>query len=86
MKIITGMFSHETNTFSNLPSGLEQFKERHFLEGKRIEEVFGGTRTSLGGFIDVARQRGVELVHTVAASATPGGTVVSPRPTRITPR
>lgn len=75
MKIITGMFSHETNTFSNLPTGLEQFKQRHFLEGAAIEEAFLGTRTSLGGFIEVARRHGVELVYTVAASATPGGKV-----------
>ncbi len=75
MKVLTGMFSHETNTFSNLPTGLEQFKQRHFLEGAAIEGAFGDTRSSLGGFIDVARRRGAELVYTVAASATPGGKV-----------
>ena len=75
MKFITGMFSHETNTYSNLPTGISEFQKHTMVEGTAIEERFSGTRTGLGAFIDVARQRGMELIYTIAASANPGGKV-----------
>ena len=49
MKIITGYFNHETNPFSNLPTGLEESKQHGFPVGALIERVYSGTKTSLGG-------------------------------------
>ena len=49
MKIITGSFMHETNTFSSTPAGLAEFKNRSLEEGTAVEQTFQGTRTGLGG-------------------------------------
>ncbi len=38
MKFITGMFSHETNTYSNLPTGISEFQKHTMVEGTAIEE------------------------------------------------
>ena len=75
MKIITGMFCHESNTFSNLPTGMAEYRQHTWIEGPAIEQTFSGTKTSLGAFIDIACREGIELVYTIAANATPGGKV-----------
>ncbi len=75
MKWIIGGFSHETNTFSSEATGLEQFRERHYAEGDEVAAELEGTRTNIGGFLDVIRERGDEAVLTVSAFATPSGLV-----------
>lgn len=75
MKWIVGGFSHETNTFSSVATGLAQFRERQYAEGDEIAAQLGGTRTKIGGFLDVIRRRGDKAVLTVSASATPSGRV-----------
>ncbi|MGH2604021.1 MAG: M81 family metallopeptidase, partial [Dehalococcoidia bacterium] len=61
---------HETHTFSAEPASLDQWKI------SRGEEcwAFAGTNHSLGGVIDGCRERGIELVPTFFAHATPSGT------------
>ncbi len=75
MKIITGSFMHETNTFSITPTGLAEYKKLCLVEGASVEQTFQGTRAGLGGFIDEARRLDIDLVHTISANATPGGEV-----------
>ena len=75
MKFLVGEFMHETNTFSSVPATLERFEEQGICRGAAIPERFAGSRTSLGGFIDVAARAGAELVYTVAAHATRTGAV-----------
>lgn len=76
MRIITGMISHETNTFSVVPTDLEAFKAWCYYKGHEILDAFDNTNTPLGGFIAAAKQFGdVELVPVVAANAVPGGLV-----------
>lgn len=75
MKIITGSFMHETNTFSTTPTGLAEYKKQCLVEGASVEQTFQGTRVGLGGFIDEARRLNIDLVHTISADATPGGIV-----------
>jgi len=41
--------------------------------GEAIVDIFAGTNTELGGFIEVAQRSGVELVPLLAASAVPSG-------------
>jgi microcystin degradation protein MlrC len=38
MRIVTGTFSHETNTFSNIPTTMEEFAKQGIShgQGKRI--------------------------------------------------
>src|SRR6185295_8785941 len=69
------MLSHETNTFSNVPTDRGQFEARNLHYGGEILETFRGTGTCLGGMIDAAERLGARLVPSVAASASPAGPV-----------
>jgi microcystin degradation protein MlrC len=73
------MISHETNSFSPVPTTLESFAgQRHgIVEGAEILERFRGTKTGIGGFLEVGAGRGWEMVGTVVASATPSGNVAA---------
>ncbi len=75
MRFFVAMFSHETNTFSTLPTGRRQFEARDLRYGGEILEAYRGTGTCLGGMIAAAEARGVTLVPSLAASASPGGRV-----------
>lgn len=65
MRIITGCIGHETNTFSNVISDLDKFKEMGITEGEDFFKVFPGTRSIGGAFIEIAEKRGFELVPTL---------------------
>ncbi len=72
-RILIAQFAHETNTFSRLPTTLEDYRRRWLLEGDAIPPRFRGTRTEIGGLIDYADRAKWELVPAVAANATPSG-------------
>jgi microcystin degradation protein MlrC len=63
MRIAVGGISHETNTFSTLTTGLEEFFVR------RGDEVVQGP------FWDSYREQGIELAPTLTAGAAPHGMV-----------
>ncbi len=65
MKVITGSISHETNTFSNVKTGLEKFKDHTFFLGEDMFEAFAGKRTIGSAFMKVAEEEGIELVPTI---------------------
>src|SRR5882724_3638988 len=69
------MMSHETNTFSNVPTDRGQFEARNLHYGGEILETFRGTGTCVGGMIDAAERHGARLIPSVAASASPAGLV-----------
>src|SRR6266446_6021377 len=69
------MLSHETNTFSNIPTDRGQFEARNLHYGGEIIEAYSGTGTCLGGMIDAAARLGVTLLPSVAAAASPAGLV-----------
>ena len=75
MRVFIAMVSHETNTFSPLPTGRRQFEARDLRHGGELLETYRGTGTCLGGMIDAAQAHGVTLVPSVAAAAAPGGRV-----------
>ena len=75
MKLFLAMMSHETNTFSNVPTDRGQFEARNLHYGGEILETFRGTGTCLGGMIDAAERHGARLIPSVAASASPAGLV-----------
>ncbi len=75
MRIFLAMVSHETNTFSTIPTDRGQFEARDLRYGGEILEAYRGTGTCLGGMIAVAEQRGFTLLPSVAASASPAGRV-----------
>ena len=73
-KLITGEISHESNTFSNSPTTLEDFKRQTYNLGDEIFERNAGIGV-IGGFMEVATARGVKLLPTIQASTTPKGPV-----------
>ena len=76
MKILVATMSHETNTFSPVPTDLNRFGGGKVpLEGDAALAAIRGTHTAMGGLIEVAEQRGVEIVTGIAASAPPSGPV-----------
>ena len=75
MRIVTGTFSHETNTFSNIPTTMEEFAKQGIAHGDEIPRRFRGTNTIEAAFMDAAEEHGFELVWTVFGSAIPGGPV-----------
>ena len=75
MRLFLAMMSHETNTFSNLPTDRAQFEARNLHYGGEILEAFRDTGTCVGGMIDAAARRGATLIPSVAAAASPAGLV-----------
>jgi microcystin degradation protein MlrC len=75
MKWIIAGFAHETNTFSNVATGIEAFKAHTYAVGEAAVETARGTGTAMGGFIDVIEARGDVFVPTALANATPSGLV-----------
>jgi len=75
VRLFLAMLSHETNTFSNVPTDRAQFEARDLRYGGEIIEVYRGTGTCLGGMIDATERLGATLIPSVAASASPAGLV-----------
>ena len=77
MKIGIAMMSHETNTFSPVITDLDRFSAGHGepLRGVAALEVYRGTASCLGGYIEVAEKQSVDIEMGIAASAPPSGPV-----------
>ena len=73
MKIGIAMMSHETNTFSPVITDIERFSggRNTPLQGQTAIDVFADTASCLGGYIEVATQRGAEIEMGIAAGAPP---------------
>jgi microcystin degradation protein MlrC len=77
VRFFVAMFSHETNTFSTIPTDRRQFEARDLRYGGELLEAYRGTGTCLGGMIEAAAARGVTLVPSLAAAASPAGRVAA---------
>jgi microcystin degradation protein MlrC len=75
MKWIIGSFSHETNNFSVVPTDMDAFRAQAFKTRDEVIPWARGTKTPVGGFIDVIEERGDRMIPTAAAAATPSGPV-----------
>ena len=79
MKIVAAMMRHETNTFSPLPTELEDFCRGTGVEGPNYGEVavtnFKGTNSALAAYLDIAEELGTGIEVPLAASASPSGLV-----------
>ncbi|MFB9952973.1 M81 family metallopeptidase [Rhizobium puerariae] len=75
MRILVACISHETNTFSPVPTPLARFRPggEQPLRGQPAIEFYSGTQSALGGFLHVAEEAGAEVALAVAASAPPSG-------------
>jgi microcystin degradation protein MlrC len=72
-RILSAEISHETNTFSILPTTLALYRARRYYRKEEIAQAFSGTRTEMGAHLDAAKKYGWEMVQPIAAAATPGG-------------
>jgi len=77
MKMVIAEVMHETNTFSNVPTTRDLFELWEWARGEEIVSAHRGVRDFLGGMVDAAEQRGIEVVGAFAASAYPAGTITS---------
>jgi len=69
-RVIIGMMMHETNTFSTVKTTLKDFDPQYDEE---LIRAFKGTKSGIGGFIDVLGRHGAEIIPTIGAGATPAG-------------
>lgn len=75
-RILVGQFTHETNTFSPFPTGLECFRERGYVTGQAVIDICKKANTICGGHIQtLLRCDDVEIIPSVMASAIPSGAV-----------
>ena len=73
-RIVVGSISHETNTFSSVPTKLADFKAQ--LDNE-IVETHKGARTICSAFLKVSEEQGFKVIPTVWAGAQPSGLVES---------
>jgi microcystin degradation protein MlrC len=77
MRLLLATMSHETNTFSPVPTKLDRFCRNGdtLLSGEAAIDFYRGTGTCMGGYLAVAEEAGAEVVVPVCASAPPSGPV-----------
>lgn len=77
MRLLLATLSHETNTFSPVPTRLDRFCRdgTTLLQGQAAIDFYRGTGTCMGGYLAVAEENHAEVVVPVTASAPPSGPV-----------
>jgi microcystin degradation protein MlrC len=73
--VLTAEFSHESNTFSRVPTDHKAFADRFLLRGEDAVLQRGNANTSLAGFRDVGLAEGWLMPHVLSTSAPPAGPV-----------
>ena len=73
--VLTGNFSHETNTFNQRPTGKAEFEAYYAIFGEQILTKFRNVNHEQAGFIDCADNYNWNWIPTVVATANPGGKV-----------
>src|SRR6478752_6521694 len=77
-RIGIAFFYHESHSFSPLKTEIEHFVQEGYFVGTEIYKAYSGTKTEVGGFLDVLKQeKQVEIVPLVCAAAVPSGIVSS---------
>lgn len=74
MRVLLAGIVHETNTFAEKRTDLDEFEANGFFRGDELLEL-SGTNTVIGGVVAAARELDIELIPVVATSAIPGGLV-----------
>ncbi|MEA2852724.1 MAG: hypothetical protein QOE02_2743, partial [Rhodospirillaceae bacterium] len=72
-RVLIAQFMHETNTFSKLPTTLDDYRKRWLIEGEAMVPRFTGTKNEIGGYIDAVKKYDWQPVWAGAANATPSG-------------
>ena len=78
-RFVTAVFSHETNTFSSIPTPLEAFGRfsggKGPVSGDAAVAAYRGTNSPVAAYIDLAEEAGAELNFAIAAQAKKGCTL-----------
>ncbi len=77
MRSLIAQMSHETNTFSPVPTPLTRFSrgQPYPPEGEQALALLRGTGTCVGGYIAACEAAGVQIDMGIAAAAPPSGAV-----------
>ncbi len=65
--------SHETNTFSRVPTDYAQFEASDILRGQELVDRFGESLYTIAGYLQAARELGFEAVPLMWAQTGPLG-------------
>ncbi|MGG1675972.1 M81 family metallopeptidase [Neobacillus sp. NRS-1170] len=77
-RIGIAFFYHESHSFSPMKTEMEQFRNEGYFIGDEIYDAYSGTKTEVGGFLDVLRQvENVETVPLLCSAAVPSGVVTT---------
>ena len=79
MRLLLATLSHETNTFSPVPTRLDRFCRNGtiLLSAQAAIDFYRGTGTCMGGYLAVADELHADVVVPLCASAPPSGPVDS---------
>ena len=72
MRISIGGFKQETNTFANVPTTIESFRDFHLWYGADVVQNMRSTNTEVAGFIDVCEEAKFEMLPTLSGFAISG--------------
>ena len=72
-RVVIALFSHETNCFCPNKAGRKEYEARCLKDPDEVIPHFEGTRTPMGGIIEVSKNERLEIIPALAASATPTG-------------
>jgi microcystin degradation protein MlrC len=75
MRIAVGGIAHETNTFVEGVTPIEEFQRREWAVGEEMIEKYRGTRTYVGGVIEGCERNGFEIAPAFYATTTPSATI-----------
>ena len=76
MRIAVGCIGHETNTFSSVPTSIDDFEQGTYCVGQDMIAGFSQTNTIMGGVIEGAGEASLELVPLLWTFAQPSGAIV----------
>jgi microcystin degradation protein MlrC len=66
---------HESNTFIDKPTTIEDFKNGHWVKGNEIIDEYRDSYHEIGGMIEELEKHNVDIVPVSFAEATPGGII-----------
>lgn len=68
---------HESNTFIERPTTLEDFRNGHWLIGNDVRKEYLNAFHEIGGILEVLDKEKIEVIPVMYAEATPGGAITS---------
>ena len=77
MRVVVAMMSHETNTFSPVPTPLASFGRHGPERGQAAADAYRGTNTSMAAFLDIFTEAGADIATPIAGDAHPSGPVAA---------